>query len=192
MYHPSGRRVDYCVVTGGGKVESVLSLIGPKLSEYCQKLVAIPDCNFWINEKQIAAYLRLPQGPKHGPSDVLSVVVVRLKKGCGGNNEKSAFFPTGVPVMDLSEDSNRIHFQLNGRKEDFPGGTLSDTVVSRCLCWFRFGNGCVIDVEEQRQIRRELTGSMPVNEKGTLLTEGAPRKSITLALHTNTFPCGIL
>ena len=81
--------------------------------------------------------------------------------------------------MDLSDDSNRIHFQLNGRKEDFPGGTLSDTIVSRSPRWFRFGSECVIDVERQRQICRELTGSIPVNEKGTLLSEGAPRETIT-------------
>ena len=131
MHHPSRRGGNYCVALGRGNVDSVFPLIGAKLSEFFQKLVAIPDCNFWIHEKQIAAYLRLPQGPNHGPSDVLSVVITCLKKGYGGNRKTKTLIATRVPSMDLSGESNRIRFQLNGRQEEFVGGTLLDTTASK-------------------------------------------------------------
>ena len=162
---------------GGGKVDSVLSLIRAKLSDFCQKLVAIPDCNFWIHKNQIVAYLRLPQGRNHRPSNVLSVVIACLKKGYGKNQRKNVVVATGVPAMDLSVTSNRKCFQFNGRQEDFPGGILSDTAVSKTPRCFKFGNGSVIDVKEQMQIGREIMGSMPVNENDALLSERVPRKT---------------
>ena len=47
--------------------------------------------------------------------------------------------------------------------------------VLRYPRWFRFGKGCVIDVKEQAKIGRELTGSMPIDETGALLSEGITR-----------------
>ena len=142
MHHPFERGGDYCVAMVGGNVDSVLPLIGGKLSQIYQKLVAIPDYNFWIHEKQITPHLCLSQGPNHGPSDVLSVVIACLKKGYGGNKRKKTFVATGVPVMDLNDASNRIYFQFNGRQEDFCGGAILDTAISKS----HSGSGLVMGV----------------------------------------------
>ena len=118
-------------------------------------------------------YLRPPS------SFALSVIIACLKKGYRENKRKNTFVATRVPAIDLSNTSNRIYFQFNGHQEEFTGGALLDTAVSKNPPRFRFGNGCVIDMKEQMQIGLELTGSMPVNENGALLSEGVPHKTIT-------------
>ena len=152
---------------------TLFPLIGAKLPDFCPMLVNIPDCNFWIHEKQLAAYLCLPQGPKHRPSDAVTVIMACLKRGYGGNKRKNTFIATGVPTMGLSDNSNRVCFHFNGREEDFVGGNRFDTAVPKKPRWFRFGRRCVINVKEQTQIGRELTRDIPVNENSSFLLEGA-------------------
>ena len=59
-------------------------LLGERLPDYARKLLQIPDCNFWIHEKQIVAYLRLPRGQMHGSSNALTTLLACTKKGFGG------------------------------------------------------------------------------------------------------------
>ena len=154
---------------------AAFQLLGSKLPEHCCKLNDIPDCNFWIHEKQLTTYLRLPGGPKHGPGDALTALLACMKKGFGGRKRDKNVVMTGLEAVDLADSTNRIFFQRWGANEQFPGGTLSQEVGSRQPRWFRFGFGCVIDVKEQTRIAQELTGKMPLDELGGPMSVGIPR-----------------
>ena len=78
-------------------------LLGPKLPEYCHKLMTIPDFEYWIHEKKLAAYLSLPSGHKLGPSDAMTALIACMKKGFGGDNRRGTKVATGYSLTDMSD-----------------------------------------------------------------------------------------
>ena len=121
----------------------------------------------------MAEYLQLPQGPEHGPSDVLSAILFCLRKGFGGSTKDKTTglntkVLTGFVMVDLREVNEfGVFYQVFGRQEEFKTGYLVDAVNLRCPRWFKFGTSCVILLEEQLRISRELTGETFANGAGS-------------------------
>ena len=113
----------------------------------------------------MAEYLQLPQGPEHGPADVLTSLLSCIKRGFGGTMKD---FKTGLntkvltgldTVADLAEENGiGVEYEKFGKKAEFRGGHLSEKPVMRFTRWFKFGTSCVISFQEQLRIVDELTG----------------------------------
>ena len=70
-------------------------------------------------------------------------------------------------MVDLREVNEfGVFYQVFGRQEEFKTGYLVDAVNLRCPRWFKFGTSCVILLEEQLIISRELTGETLANGAG--------------------------
>ena len=79
------------------------------LPQYCQKLVEFPPCNFWIHETKLSQYLKLPQGPEHGPCQALTAILACMKKGFGGDPKKNTEVYTGLEAVDLLDANNETY-----------------------------------------------------------------------------------
>ena len=114
--------------------------------------------------RQLAEYLKLPQGPEHGPSEVLTTVLACMKRGWGGNKREKTVVSTLMDAVDLSDEQNAlgICYQEWGMKEDFVRGKLNDAIITRQARWFKVGDICSINVSEQMDIVKELTGDVNV------------------------------
>ena len=145
--------------------KSAFPLIGNNLPRYCKQLSEIPPCEFWIHESKVAEYLKLPRGPDHGQSEVLTKILGCLEKGHGGNKKKNTYVATGSDKVDLSAEKNRfgVNYQQKGRVERFARGYHNKgDFVKRRPRWFKFGNVCEIEVGQQLAIAKELVGDVPV------------------------------
>ena len=150
-------------------------LLGSKLPEYCDKLMSVPDFQYWIHEKKLAAYLSLPSGQKHGPADAMTALIACVKKGFGGNDRRNTKVATGHPSIDMAVSSSRIYYQDFRTREEFVGGKLNTGPRMRTPRYFRFGTK-QIEVGAQLKIANELVGNMPVDETGALDSVGIPRE----------------
>ena len=133
--------------------------IGDRLPEYTERLFAIKECPFWIHESRVSDLLGLPRTSEFGQSEVLTCLLLCIKKGYGGDRRAkpmSTRVATGVTGVDLSSQNNgtRVCYQQFGEEVSFPRGELSfsDEAVRRQPRWFRFGDSCSIDVDEQIEI----------------------------------------
>jgi len=97
---------------------------------------------------------------------------------------------TGVTGVDLSSQNNgtRVCYQQFGEEVSFPRGELSfsDEAVRRQPRWFRFGDSCSIDVDEQIEIVNELLGNRVVSrarDDGTEASVSARRKKSVKAFY---------
>ena len=102
----------------------------------------------------MAEYLQLPQGLEHGPSNVLSAILICLRKGFGGSAEDkitgmNTNVLTGFTMVDLSKANEfGIFYQVFGRREEFKKRYLDDAVNRRFPRWFKIGNSCVSLLEK--------------------------------------------
>jgi len=112
----------------------------------------------------VAEFLKLPRGPEHGPSDVLTCILGCLKKGFGGNKKQKTQVFTGHAAVDLFAENNSfgIFCQTFGATEEFQRGHLTTEMSLHKPRWFRFRNKCAIEVREQLKIAKELVGDVPV------------------------------
>ena len=85
---------------------AVFPLIKQHLPDICRCLANLPPSEFWIHESKIAEFLKLSQGPEHGPSDVLTCILSCMKKGFGGNERKGTRVATGFNAVDLTNEGN--------------------------------------------------------------------------------------
>ena len=127
---------------------SAFPLLGDRLPQYCKALVNLPPCEFWIHETKLAELLKLPQGPEHGPSDVLTTILACMKRGNGGNKRAKTIVSTTYDAVDFADSKNKlgIYVQEWGRQESFIRGTLTEGTTSRRPRWLIFGNICQIEV----------------------------------------------
>ena len=100
-------------------------LLGSKLPDYCNKLINVPDFEYWIHEKTSAAYLSLPSGAQHGRADVMTALIACMKKGFGGDKKRKTLVPTGHVSIDMNGSASRIYYQSHGVREEFGGGDLT-------------------------------------------------------------------
>ena len=117
----------------------------------------LPDCPVWIHEKAIYKVLKLSSGPTYGQRDVLDCLMRGIEKGfCG--NKRTGYTPVDYVDPDFSREDNsgRISWQYNGRKENFSSGNLSDEREARPR-WFKIAEP-VTDVATQTAIVEQLLG----------------------------------
>ena len=63
--------------------------IGDRLPEYTERLFAIKECPFWIHESRVSDLLGLPRTSEFGQSEVLTCLLLCIKKGYG---QRHAFY----------------------------------------------------------------------------------------------------
>lgn len=118
-----------------------------------------------IHESKLAEYLKLPRGPKHGPSEVLTAILKAFRDGYAGNQREGVRVMTGFDAVDLSATKNilGITYQQFGDTEIFDTGydMSENEKIRRKPRWFKFGDKCAIEVEQQSAIAKELVGGIP-------------------------------
>jgi len=117
----------------------------------------LPDCPVWIHERALYKVLKLTSGPTYGQRDVLDCLMRGIEKGfCG--NKRTDYTPVDYVDPDFSREDNsgRISWQYNGRKENFSSGNLSDEREARPR-WFKIAEP-VTDVATQMAIVEQLLG----------------------------------
>ncbi len=92
----------------------VFPLIDNRLPDYCYHLAKLPPCEFWLHKKNIADFLKLPQGLAHVPFDTLTCILACTKKGFGGKFKKLCWQQV---LMEWAYPNKEIILEMLGGME---------------------------------------------------------------------------
>ena len=141
--------------------DAAYPLISNRLEHYSNQLLThFPKCNFWIHESVVARFIGLPTNEEYGQSQALTALLLCIKNGYGGSKRNKTIKATTHNATDLKNEHNvsGICYQEWGRKEEFDQGSLALDKVKRHTRWFKFGDGCTIELGEQLDLLNEIIG----------------------------------